>query len=61
LLPMHFGAAGAQALREAGAPDEDGWVEVELTVEGEAVAVGDLLRLGAEAEVLGPPDLRRAV
>ncbi|MBL3667420.1 WYL domain-containing protein [Streptomyces sp. M2CJ-2] len=61
LLPMQFGAAGARALRDAGPPDGTGWVEVELSVESEAVAVGDLLRLGTEAEVLGPPGLRQAV
>lgn len=61
LLPMHFGAVGARALEGAGPPDQDGWVRVDLPVETEAVAVGDLLRLGAEAEVLGPPELRRAV
>jgi predicted DNA-binding transcriptional regulator YafY len=61
LLPMQFGAAGVRALEGVGAPDEDGWVEVELPVEAEAVAVGDLLRLGPEAEVLGPPGLRQAV
>ncbi|WP_438484041.1 helix-turn-helix transcriptional regulator [Streptomyces sp. S186] len=61
LLPMFYGAAGRRALAEAGEPDADGWTEVELPVEGPAVAVGDLLRLGAEAEVLGPPPLRRAV
>ncbi|MEV0241916.1 YafY family protein [Streptomyces sp. NPDC050674] len=61
LLPMQFGAAGARALEGAGPPDGDGWVEVELPVESEAVAVGDLLRLGPEAEVLGPPGLRQAV
>ncbi|WP_406726773.1 WYL domain-containing protein [Streptomyces sp. GD-15H] len=61
LLPMQFGAAGARALREAGPPDGEGWVEVELPVESEAVATGDLLRLGTEAEVLGPPGLRQAV
>ncbi|WDV52655.1 WYL domain-containing protein [Streptomyces coeruleorubidus] len=61
LLPMQFGAAGVRALEGVGAPDGDGWVEVELPVEAEAVAVGDLLRLGAEAEVLGPPGLRQAV
>ncbi|GGV48350.1 helix-turn-helix transcriptional regulator [Streptomyces griseoflavus] len=61
LLPMQFGAAGARALADAGPPDADGWVEVELSVESEAVATGDLLRLGVEAEVLGPGGLRRAV
>ncbi|MFD3820934.1 helix-turn-helix transcriptional regulator [Streptomyces sp. NPDC058625] len=61
LLPMQFGAAGARALADSGPPDGEGWVEVELSVESEAVATGDLLRLGAEAEVLGPAELRRAV
>ncbi|MGW1890070.1 helix-turn-helix transcriptional regulator [Streptomyces sp. NPDC002004] len=61
LLPMMFGAAGSRALKGAGAPDDEGWVRVELPVETEAVAVGDLLRLGADAEVLGPPALRAAV
>jgi predicted DNA-binding transcriptional regulator YafY len=58
---MQFGAAGVRALESAGPPDGDGWVEVELTVESEAVAGGDLLRLGPEAEVLGRPALRQAV
>ena len=61
LLPMQFGAAGTRALEGAGPPDPEDWVQVELPVETQAVAVGDLLRLGAEAEVLGPPELREAV
>ncbi|KOU99759.1 helix-turn-helix transcriptional regulator [Streptomyces virginiae] len=61
LLPMQFGAAGTRALADAGPPDADGWVRVDVAVESEAVAVGDLLRLGTEAEVLGPPELRRAL
>ncbi|GAB2614446.1 YafY family protein [Streptomyces capparidis] len=61
LLPMMFGAAGTRAAQAAGPPDAAGWVRVELPVETTAVAVGDLLRLGAEAEVLGPPGLREAV
>ncbi|MFF8957916.1 helix-turn-helix transcriptional regulator [Streptomyces sp. NPDC014894] len=60
-LPMRFGAAGARALEGAGEPDEEGWTRVELAVEWESVAVGDLLGLGAEAEVLAPPALRSAV
>jgi predicted DNA-binding transcriptional regulator YafY len=58
---MEFGAAGARAAHGAGPPDADGWVELDLPVESTPVAVGDLLRLGPEAEVLGPPDLRVAV
>ncbi|KOV23359.1 WYL domain-containing protein [Streptomyces caelestis] len=61
LLPMQCGAAGVRALADAGPADGRGWVEVELAVESEAVATGDLLRLGVEAEVLGPAGLREAV
>lgn len=61
LLPMQFGAAGTRALADAGPPDAEGWLLVDLPVETPAVAVGDLLRLGTEAEVLGPPELRTAV
>ncbi|MFD9724580.1 helix-turn-helix transcriptional regulator [Streptomyces sp. NPDC059072] len=66
LLPMHFGSAGVRALADAEAAgpqalDAEGWLHVRLPVETHAVAVGDLLRLGPEAEVLGPPELRHAV
>lgn len=61
LLPALFGSAGTRALEGAGPPDPEGWVRVELPVETQAVAVSDLLRLGTEAEVLGPPELRDAV
>ncbi|NXY94207.1 WYL domain-containing protein [Streptomyces sp. BR123] len=64
LLPMQFGAAGTRALADAepvDPADPDGWVVVRLSVEAQSVAVGDLLRLGTEAEVLGPPELRRAL
>ncbi|MFJ3922005.1 helix-turn-helix transcriptional regulator [Streptomyces sp. NPDC090022] len=61
LLPMQFGAAGSRAVAAAGPPDAEGWVEVDLPVESEAIAVGDLLRLGPEAEVLGPAPLREAL
>ncbi|WP_354639473.1 helix-turn-helix transcriptional regulator [Kitasatospora camelliae] len=59
LLPMKFGALGVRAVETAGEPDAEGWVEVRLAVESPAVAVGDLLGLGPEAELLGPPDLVR--
>ncbi|WP_431982522.1 helix-turn-helix transcriptional regulator [Streptomyces qinglanensis] len=61
LLPAKFGAPGERALEQAGPPDADGWAEVELAVESQPVAVSDLLGLGAEAEVVGPPALRAAV
>ncbi|MGP8296747.1 helix-turn-helix transcriptional regulator [Streptomyces inhibens] len=61
LLPAQFGGAGARALDGAGPPDDEGWVEVEMPVEAQAVAVSDLLRLGVEAEVLGPRELREAM
>lgn len=58
---MRFGAAGVRALAAAGPADAEGWVRIRLPVESEAVAVGDLLRLGTDAEVLGPPELRSAL
>ncbi|GAA2480091.1 WYL domain-containing protein [Streptomyces thermolineatus] len=61
LLPVKFGEAGERAAAGAGEPDAQGWVRVELEVEKPAVAVGDLLGLGAGAEVLGPPELREEV
>ncbi|MFD6416264.1 helix-turn-helix transcriptional regulator [Streptomyces sp. NPDC060194] len=61
LLPMMFGAAGARAVEAAGEPDAEGRVETDLDVETPAVAVGDLLRLGLDAEVLAPAALRSAV
>ncbi|GAB2896003.1 helix-turn-helix transcriptional regulator [Streptomyces mayteni] len=61
LLPMMFGTAGARAAGEAGDPQPDGWAEVTLPVENTPIAVADLLRLGADAEVLGPPELRAAL
>ncbi|MEV0123899.1 WYL domain-containing protein [Streptomyces sp. NPDC050703] len=61
LLPAMFGAAGARAVDGAGEPRADGWSEVDLEVEELPVAVSDILRLGLEAEVLGPPELRAEV
>lgn len=58
LLPALFGAAGTRAVEGAQAPDAAGRRVVDLEVETLPVAVSDLLRLGLEAEVLGPPELR---
>lgn len=61
LLPMQFGAVGAEAVAAAGPPDDRGRRRVVLPVESLPVAVHDMLRLGTDAEVLGPPELRSAV
>ncbi|MFJ2767311.1 helix-turn-helix transcriptional regulator [Streptomyces sp. NPDC087300] len=61
LLPALFGAAGDRAVAGAGGADHDGWAEVDLDVEELRVAVADILRLGLDAEVLGPPELRAEV
>jgi predicted DNA-binding transcriptional regulator YafY len=59
LLPM-FGPVAARTAREsAGRPDADGWREVTLPVESLEHGVMELFRLGAEAEVLGPAELRQ--
>lgn len=50
-------ARAAQA--SAGPPDADGWVEVVLPIESIEHAVVDLLKLGADAEVVAPPELRQ--
>ncbi|MFB4311372.1 helix-turn-helix transcriptional regulator [Actinomadura sp. GTD37] len=50
--------AARRAAEDAGDPDERGWVVTTLPVESAAVAAAELLRLGAEVEVLAPPGLR---
>ncbi|MFF2952549.1 helix-turn-helix transcriptional regulator [Kitasatospora sp. NPDC057965] len=48
-----------EALATVGPPDAHGWVTVRLPVESLDVGYEELLRLGPEAEVLEPPELRR--
>ncbi|MFC7531894.1 helix-turn-helix transcriptional regulator [Actinoplanes sp. GCM10030250] len=47
-----------EAFDLAGEPDADGWVRTRLPVESLDVAYSYVLRLGPEAEVLDPPELR---
>ncbi|WHT17841.1 WYL domain-containing protein [Crossiella sp. CA-258035] len=57
-----YGDVVAEAVvRTAGPPDERGWVRAEMPVEQAAVAHDDLLKLGAEVEVLAPQELRALV
>lgn len=51
-------AAAEPALAAAGPPDAEGWVTLTLPVESPDVAYTQLLSLGPEVEVLGPPELR---
>ncbi|MFZ4122179.1 MAG: helix-turn-helix transcriptional regulator [Caulobacterales bacterium] len=49
------------AQRTRSPPDAQGWFEAELPFETEAYSARQILRLGAQVEVLAPEDLRRAV
>ncbi|GHJ28956.1 transcriptional regulator [Streptomyces hygroscopicus subsp. sporocinereus] len=51
-------AVAEEAVREAGEPDGQGRLTITLPVESYEVALAQLLGLGPEAEVLGPPELR---
>ena len=54
--------AAAEAARQSQrACTPKGWIETEIPVEDVAFAARQLLRLGAEAEVLAPAELRAAV
>jgi predicted DNA-binding transcriptional regulator YafY len=57
-----FGSARMRTVRESQRPgDSDGWVEVSVPLESREYAYADLLPLGAEVEVLGPPELRERI
>jgi predicted DNA-binding transcriptional regulator YafY len=57
-----LGAAVAQAAEaSAGEPDEAGWRRVTIPIESIPHAAAQVLRLGAQAEVLKPAALRRAL
>ena len=45
----------------AGEPDEEGWRRVTIPLESIPHAAAQVLRLGAQAEVLKPAALRRAL
>jgi predicted DNA-binding transcriptional regulator YafY len=61
LLHEHQPQLATIAEQAACAPDADGWREADLPVESGAHAVRELLRLGANVEVLAPAELRAAL
>jgi len=69
LSPAAFGKLPhlvAPAVRDAvhatgGPPDADGWVTATIPIESVRHAVVDLLKLGADVEVLEPSELRAAI
>ena len=57
-----LGSVVTQAAAETAAPpDRDGWVRVVIPIESIDQAAADLIRLGTDAEVLEPADLRRRI
>ncbi|MFH5208442.1 helix-turn-helix transcriptional regulator [Antrihabitans sp. NCIMB 15449] len=56
-IAHHIGTEAARVTPSA--PDESGWVTVELLLESEEVALGQLTALGAGVEVVAPQSLRR--
>ena len=61
-LPDLVEPAVARAARESAEPtDRDGWLRVVIPIESVEHATGMLLRLGANAEVLAPTELRERI
>lgn len=61
-LPDLLEPAAAQAAQaSAGPPDSNGRIEVTIPIESLEHATGVLLRLGAQAEILAPPELRHRI
>lgn len=61
-IAMLFGGLREHAVaRSAEEPDADGWVRAVLPLESVRFGALELLRMGPEVEVLGPPELRREV
>jgi predicted DNA-binding transcriptional regulator YafY len=54
--------AAAEVARESGQPCKpDGWIKADIPIESISHATGQMLRLGADVEVLKPQALREAV
>lgn len=60
-LTVLAAVAVATARRTASPPDAKGWVQAKVPIETTDHAMRELLKLGVEVEVLGPPELREAM
>jgi predicted DNA-binding transcriptional regulator YafY len=61
-LMRDFWPAAFEAVRDAGlAPSDADWIRARIPVEAGRQGALQVLRLGADIEVIGPPDLREAV
>ncbi len=60
-LPRYFGQGVRTAIAEAGPPDEEGWVRLELGFESLPAARERILGFGRAMEVLAPRALRLSV
>lgn len=62
LMSFYLGPAVARAAaRTASQPDSEGWTTSVIPIESVQHATGELLRLGTDAEVLEPPELRERI
>ena len=57
-LPYLWEPATIEAAHQSAAPDANGWTRVTIPIESAEQALPELLKLGADAEILGPPALR---
>ena len=60
-IPHVFGEAAHALIEQAGAPDREGRITLQLTFENGVVACSMLLGFGPLVEVLEPPELRQRV
>ncbi|HEY4114712.1 MAG TPA: WYL domain-containing protein [Rhizomicrobium sp.] len=58
LLPTLGSHVRDESLKSASKPDRRGWVRCTVPLESGEAGLRELLRLGDEMELLGPPDLR---
>jgi predicted DNA-binding transcriptional regulator YafY len=61
LLPLYFGRRVSGMIKDAGAPDQAGWVTLTLAFESLESARERILGLGSAVEVLEPEALRMSV